>query len=117
MRRFLPSRNAEFVFCRIVHQKDFVPHGFEHFVSCDGTNDVVTELRSIETMIPREPLPYEFSTCRIEFKNRVETSRTHQKPFSIGRELNCVCLIQPRVLTKFRLTRIHVDQLNMLSRG
>ena len=40
---FLPSRNAEFVFCRIIQQKHFVTIGGECFESCGRTHHVMTQ--------------------------------------------------------------------------
>ena len=68
-------------------------------------------------MVPREPLPNDFSTLGIKFKHRVETRRADQQFLSIGRELDSVSLIEPRIVTQSRFTGVHVDQLNGLGCG
>ena len=68
-------------------------------------------------MVPREPLPNDFSTLSIKFKHGVETRRADQQFLAIRRELDSVSLIEPRIVTQSRFTGIHVDQLNGLSCG
>ncbi len=68
-------------------------------------------------MFPCEPLPKDISTCRVEFKNGIETRRANEKFLSIGRELNGMTLIEPRIVTQSRFVAVHVDQSNGLGRS